>query len=58
MLCKTSIITWAVQAAILVQKCLDEQKKFPPHMFIIFIIVIFLNLNLSETQSRLRHHQA
>lgn len=41
MLCKTSIITWAVQAAILVQKCLDEQKKFPPHMFIIFIIVIF-----------------
>lgn len=29
MLCKISIITWAVQAAILVQKCLDEQKNFP-----------------------------
>lgn len=29
MLYKTSIITWAVQAAILVQKCLDEQKISP-----------------------------
>lgn len=29
MLCKTSTITWAVQAAILVQKCLDKQKNLP-----------------------------
>lgn len=58
MLCKTSIITWAVQAAILVQKCLDKQKISPSYVYNLYYCYFFFNLNLSQTQSRLRHHQA
>lgn len=42
MLCKTSIITWAVQAAILVQKCLDKQKISPSYVYNLYYCYFFL----------------